>query len=281
MDSEDLLGKWFKANPEKRQDIFLASKFGIQMDPSGSLKFDSSPEYCRKCITKSLSRLGLDYIDLYYVHRVDGVTPIEKTMEVLVELKKEGKIRHIGLSACSATTLRRAHAVHPITAIQMEYSAFHTAIETPERALLATARELGVAVVAYSPLGRGMLTGAIRGSADLGNSSDFRRPLGLPWFQEGNLEKNMAVVQQLGELAAARGISTSQLCLAWLLAQGDDIFAIPGTRKFERLQENLEAARIVISPEEDKKIREICSHVAGSNSLPQYSESEFGNTPSL
>ncbi|CAK7238647.1 MAG: hypothetical protein STHCBS139747_000065 [Sporothrix thermara] len=279
-DSEDLLCKWFKANPEKRKDVFLSTKFGSKM--SGlSMSLDSSPEYCRASLAKSLSRMGLDYIDLYYVHQIDGKTPIEKTMEPLVEFKKEGKIRHIGLSNCSADTLRRAHAVHPITAVQMEYSLFCAEIESPERRVLATARELGVAIVCFSPLGRGILSGSITKSADLESSGDMRRKFGLPWYQDGNLEKNLEIVAKIGEIAKAKGVTTPQLCLAWLLAQGDDIFPIPGTRSIERLQQNLDSLKVTVTDDEVKQLRELGKQVAGGPILEGLEATRFGDSPAL
>jgi aryl-alcohol dehydrogenase-like predicted oxidoreductase len=154
-DSEDLLGKWFAANPSKRPSIFLATKFGYRRTAKGEHGIDTSPEYARQALERSLTRLGTPYIDLYYLHRLDKVMPIEKTMSALAELKRAGKIRHIGLSECSASALRRAHAVEPVACVQMEYSAFSLDIESPRHALLATARELGISVVAYSPLGTG------------------------------------------------------------------------------------------------------------------------------
>ncbi|CAK7226470.1 hypothetical protein SCUCBS95973_006210 [Sporothrix curviconia] len=280
-DSEDLLGKWFQRNPEKRKDIFLASKFGIDMSNPTQPSVDSSPEYCRKAIAKTLSRLGLDYVDLYYVHRIDGKTPIEKTMEVLVDLKNQGKIRYIGLSACSAASLRRAYAVHPITCIQMEYSLFSHELETPERGVLAAARELGVAIVAFSPLGRGILTGGLTAGSDLEASGDIRRKFGLPWFQEGNLEKNLALVAKIGEMAKAKGATTPQLCLAWLLAQGDDIFAIPGTRKVERLEQNLASLKVTLTADEEKALRALGEQVAGANDRPDHAALNFGDSPEL
>jgi aryl-alcohol dehydrogenase-like predicted oxidoreductase len=150
-DSEEVLGKWFAANPEKRKDIFLATKFGIQALPGGKFAMNSTPEYCRACIERSLKRLGLPYADLYYIHRLDKKTPVEKTIQTLVELKNEGKIKHLGISECSAESLRRAHVIHPITAIQVEYSLLCRDIESPQTQLLQTARELGVAIVCYSP----------------------------------------------------------------------------------------------------------------------------------
>ncbi|ERS99005.1 hypothetical protein HMPREF1624_04200 [Sporothrix schenckii ATCC 58251] len=284
LDSEDLLGKWFARNPEKRAHVFLATKFGIDMTVPTDIKFDSSPAYARQQLAKSLTRLNVAYIDLFYVHRLDGKTPIETTIEALVALKNEGKIRYIGLGACSATSLRRAHAVHPIAAVQTEYSVFSRAIEAaddPKRGILAAARELGVAVVASSPLGRGLLTGGIAGAADLGATGDMRRSFGLPWFQEGNLEANVATVAQIGELAKKKGVTTAQLCLAWLLAQGDDVFAIPGTRKTERLQENLAALRVELTAEEQETLGALGKQVAGGASRPEHVAVNFADSPEL
>jgi aryl-alcohol dehydrogenase-like predicted oxidoreductase len=157
-DNEDLLGKWFQANPSKLNDIFLATKFGVRNFENGAMSVDSSPEYVRQACEKSLSRLGVPTIDLYYCHRLDGKTPVEKTVEAMAQLKQEGKIKYLGLSECSAESLRRAYKVHPITAVQIEYSPWVLDIENPQYRLLEAARELGVAVVAYSPLGRGFLS---------------------------------------------------------------------------------------------------------------------------
>ncbi|KAF2672197.1 Aldo/keto reductase [Microthyrium microscopicum] len=262
-DSEDVIGKWFAANPEKREDIFLATKFGIISDfhnPAG-VPVNSSPEYCKQALDKSLKRLGLPFVDLYYVHRLDGKTPIEKTIEAMVELKDAGKIKYIGLSECSADSLRRAHAVHPITCVQVEYSAFCLAIESPEFNLLKTARELGVAIVAYSPLGNGILTGSLRKSEDFSKPGDLRHH--MPWLKDENLQTNLGIVDKLTELAASKGATTPQLALAWLMAQGDDIFAIPGTKSLDRLKEDLASLDFSISPKEDETIRKLSGQVAG------------------
>lgn len=280
-DSEDLLGKWFAANPGKRENIFLASKFGIRYKTDGSQPpywVDSSPEYCLEAIDESLRRLGLPFVDLYYVHRLDGKTPVEKTMGAMVKLKKEGKVKHIGLSECSATSLRRAHAVHPITAIQVEYSLFALDIESPERKLLDTARELGVAIVAYSPLGNGLLTNTLHTREDVSKPGDLRQM--LPWFSEQNIEQNGQVITEISEMAKAKGVSAAQLALAWLLSQGDDIFPIPGTTKAHRLVENLDSLSVTLSSDEEKELRKISSRVAGVrfNALTPYA---FGDTPSV
>lgn len=278
-DSEDLLGKWFAANPEKRQDIFLATKFGIGLEGGKNHTVDSSPEYCRQAIERSLKRLGLPSVDLYYIHRLDKVTPIEKTIQVMADLKLEGKIGHIGLSECSADSLRRAHAVHPITCVQMEYSPFALDIESPQYRLLDTARELGVAVVAYSPLGKGLLGGAIRNREDFTKPGDMR-PM-LPWFAEENLAKNTAVVDRIAGIAVSKGITTAQATLAWILAQGDDIFAIPGTTKIHRLGENLGSLDVVLTPEEETLIRKVAVDVVGAR-MPDFARPNcFSDTPAL
>lgn len=260
-DSEDLLGKWFAANPDKRADVFLATKYAARMkDPDAAVAadnvlLDTSPEWTKKSCSQALDRLKTDYIDLFYVHRMDGKTPIELTVRAMAELVKEGKIRHIGLSEVSAATLRRAHAVHPITAVQVEYSPFSLEIEDPQIALLSTCRELGIAVVAYSPVGRGMLTGAVRSRADM-DPSDTR--LTIPRFSEENFPKNLALVDKIVDLARARGVTPAQLTLAWLLAQGDDIFPIPGTTNPGRLEENNGGASISLTDEEVATIRKAC-----------------------
>lgn len=239
---------------------------------------DSSPEYCRTAIEKSLKRLGLPYVDLYYVHRLDKVTPIEKTVEAMVALKQEGKIKYLGLSECSADSLRRAHAVHPISCVQVEYSVFCRDIESPQVQLLQTARELGVAIVAYSPLGNGILSGAIRSLEDVSKPGDVRGV--LPWLRKGNIEKNVAVVDQLTEIAKAKGMTTAQLALGWLFAQGDDVFAIPGTSKIHRLEENLASLSFQLSEEEEQSIRQIAQNVAGGR-FQALTGFAFADTPQL
>jgi len=278
-DSEDLLGKWFAANPDKRKDIFLCTKFAIQRDKTpGSHAFsvDTSPEYCRKAIEKSLGRLGLPYVDLYYVHRLDKVTPIEKTMEVLVELKNAGKIKYIGLSDCSAESLRRAHAVHPISCIQVEYNPGQIDIE--KVGLLEAARALGVAIVAYSPLGNGFLGGTLRQKEDFSGPGDPRGV--LPWLNPDNFEKNQLALNEITEIAKEKGVTVAQLTLAWILAQGDDVFAIPGTTKISRLEENLASLSVELSREEERKIREVAQKIAGG-SFHRKTGYSFADTPAL
>ncbi|SPQ27271.1 10c18e08-dcc0-4c06-a1b0-e8d73c247778 [Thermothielavioides terrestris] len=282
-DSEDLLGKWFAANPEKRGHIFLATKFGYRRTAAGEHSIDTSAGYCAEALERSLARLGVAYVDLYYPHRLDKATPIEKTMAALAALKRAGKIRHIGLSECSAAALRRAHAVEPVACVQLEYSAFSLDIEVADPrhgALLATARELGVAVVAYSPLGKGLLGGAIRSVADVSRPGDLRARF-APRFAEENIAANVALVDKLTEIAARKGVTTAQLALAWLLAQGDDIFPIPGTRTPERLAENLAALHVTLTGEEEKAIRQLADKVAGSRLGGILTEYYFGDSPQL
>ncbi|CAF3444471.1 unnamed protein product [Fusarium graminearum] len=279
-DSEELIGRWFKANPEKRDDIFLATKFANKFSEDGSLSIDSTPEYTLSACDKSLKRLGVSSVDLYYCHRLDRKTPIELTVEAMVQLKEAGKIKYLGLSECSATSLRRAHAVHPITAVQMEYSPFSLEIESSQFKLLETARELGVAVVAYSPLGRGLLSGTLRSPADFG-PGDFRAL--LPRFTEENFPKNLALVDKIQEIAKAKGVTASQLTLAWLLAQGDDIFPIPGTTRQDRLVENLDSCKVKLSDEEKKAVRSAVDNaeVVGGRYPEAMSSSNFADTPAL
>ena len=278
-DSEVLIGKWFAANPDKRKDVFLCSKFGYKIVPGAPHAVDSTPEYCHQAIEKTLNRLGVPFVDLYYIHRLDLVTPIEKTMRAMVELKTQGKIKYIGLSECSAESLRRAHAVHPITCVQMEYSPFFLGIESPKYRLLEAARELGVALVAFSPLGKGILGGTIRTQEDVKKPGSMRSH--LPWFGEETLEKNIAVVDKITELAQKKGATTAQLTLAWILAQGDDFFAIPGTTKQHRLEENLGALALTLNSEEEKEVRKRAEGVEGLR-LPEYGlKFSYADTPPL
>ncbi|KAI1420263.1 NADP-dependent oxidoreductase domain-containing protein [Xylaria sp. FL1777] len=256
-DSEDTIGKWFKLHPERRADIFLATKFALSFDAAGGIKIDSSPEYCRQCIEKSLKRLGVDYIDLYYMHRADPKVPIENTMNALKELVNEGKIKYIGLSEVSSATLRRAHAVHPIHAVQLEYNPWTLDIEGPSGThILDTCKELGVSIFAYSPLGRGIMTGRFRSAKDFG-ADDVRST--LPRYQGENFQKNLKLVDQFAEVARRKGCTSGQLVLAWLLAQGDNIFVIPGTKKTGYLEENFAASEVTLTEEEEKLLRKLVS----------------------
>nr|XP_023907939.1 aldo-keto reductase yakc [NADP(+)]-like [Quercus suber]POF16489.1 aldo-keto reductase yakc [nadp(+)] [Quercus suber] len=280
-DSEDLLGAWFKRNPGKRDTIFLASKFANCVNKeTGERWVDSSPEYCRKACETSLSRLGVSHVDLYYAHRLDGKTPVEKTMQELKKLKQEGKIKYIGLSECSSESLRRACSVEHVDAVQIEYSPFSLDIESAQIGLLKTARELGVAIVAYSPIGRGMLGGSIRSPSDF-EEGDFRK--NAPRFSEENFPKNLQLVDTITAIAKKRNVTASQLTLAWLLAQGDDIFPIPGTTNLNRVEENLGALHIKLSREEELEIRKACeaAEVAGSRYPEGFAKALFADTPPL
>ncbi|KAJ5708103.1 NADP-dependent oxidoreductase domain-containing protein [Penicillium malachiteum] len=279
-DSEDVVGEWVKRSGN-RNDIFLATKFGIQMDRTTyKITVRSDPEYVKAACEKSLKRLGVDVIDLYYCHRVDEVTPIEKTVEAMVELKNEGKIRYLGLSEVSAATLRRAHAVHPITALQIEYSPFALDIESPKIDLLNTCRELGIAVVAYSPIGRGLLTGKIQKFEDI-PQNDFRRT--LPKYQPEHFPKILELVEGLKKVADAHGATSSQVTLAWLLAQGPEIIPIPGTRSPQRIDENTNAALIKLTDKEVQDIRQLIqrTEVEGDRYTPGTGINVIADTPAL
>ena len=238
--NEELLGRAIKG---RRSEVFLATKFGILRDPKDPTVrgFDSSPAYVRSAVEGSLRRLGVATIDLYYQHRVDPKVPIEDTVGALAELVRAGKVRYIGLSEASAATLERAHRVHPITALQSEYSLWS---RDPEAEVLAACRRLGVAFVPYSPLGRGFLTGAIARPEDFA-ADDYRRS--SPRFQGDNFARNLALVDKVKAFAAEIGCTPAQLALAWVLAQGDDIVPIPGTKRRRYLDENIGALAIRLS----------------------------------
>ncbi|KAJ5778324.1 NADP-dependent oxidoreductase domain-containing protein [Penicillium odoratum] len=277
-DSEDIVGEWFQRSG-KRNDIFLASKFGLIMDPvTRRATIRSDPEYAKTACDKSLQRLKVDVIDLYYCHRVDERTPIEKTVQAMVELKNEGKIRNIGLSEVSAASLRRAYAVHPIAALQMEYSPFALDIEKNE--LLQTCRELGVTVVAYSPIGRGLLTGQIQRYEDF-DENDWRRY--LPKYAPDHFPKILELVDGLKKVAQAHGSTPSQISIAWLLAQGSDIIPIPGTRSSDRMEENTKSALIQLTDEEVKHIRSLVerTEVQGDRYLAAMGVNVVADTPPL
>lgn len=238
--NEELVGK---AIAGRRASVVLATKFGLVSHAgAGPMTIDSSPANIRTAVEGSLKRLGTDYIDLYYQHRVDPNTPIEDTVGTLAELVAEGKVRHIGLSEAGAETIRRAHAVHPITALQSEYSLW---TRDPEAEILPLTRELGIGFVAYSPLGRGFLTGALRSTDHLA-ADDFR--LKNPRFSPENLAQNLQIVDEVEAVAAEAGCTPAQLALAWLLAQGNDIAPIPGTKRVTRLEENAAADAIDLTP---------------------------------
>jgi len=241
--NEELLGRFLKG---RRQKVELATKFGFVRDPNDPSKLgvDGSPANVRRAIEGSLKRLQTDFVDLYYLHRVDAKTPIEETVGAMAKLLKEGKVRHLGLSEASPETLRRAHAVHPIAALQTEYSLW---TRDPEDGVLAAARKLGVGFVAYSPLGRGFLTGQIKRFEDL-EPGDVRRQ--HPRFQGENFAKNLELVTRVEATARSKGVTPSQLALAWVLAQGPDIVPIPGTKKRKYLEENAAADEVKLSAED-------------------------------
>ncbi|MBN3342476.1 aldo/keto reductase [Pectobacterium brasiliense] len=241
--NELLLGKAIKG---KREQVFLATKFGIIRDPANpnARGVCGKPDYIRRAVEGSLTRLGTDVIDLYYQHRIDPTVPIEETVGTLAELVQEGKIRYIGLSEASATTLERAHRVHPITALQSEYSLWTRDMEAE---ILPTCERLGIGFVPYSPLGRGFLTGAIRSPDDLA-ADDFRRT--NPRFSGENFGKNLQLVEKINQLAQEKQVTPSQLALAWVLAQGEHIVPIPGTKRRRYLEENVSALDVTLTKEE-------------------------------
>jgi aryl-alcohol dehydrogenase-like predicted oxidoreductase len=261
--NEELVGRAIKG---KRDQVVLATKFGIVRDPSNPnvRGVSGKPEYVKKSCEGSLQRLGVEYIDLYYQHRVDPNTPIEETVGALAELVKEGKIRHIGLSEAAADTLRRAVKVHPIAALQTEYSLW---TRDPEEEILATCRELGIGFVAYSPLGRGFLTGQFKAFEDLA-ADDYRRF--SPRFQGENFQKNLDLVKEVEEIAREKKCQPSQLALAWVLAQGDDIVPIPGTKRRKYLEENAAAADLKLTSEDLRRLSEVFP--AGAASGLRYPE---------
>ncbi len=246
--NEVLLGKALKG---RRDEAFIATKFGINRQPDGSAITDGSPANVRRAVEGSLSRLGVDHIDLYYQHRIDPNTPIEETVGAMAELVKEGKVRFLGLSEAAPATLRRAHAEHPITALQTEYSLWS---RDPEDELLGVVRELGIGFVPYSPLGRGFLSGEIKSIDDLA-PDDFRRT--NPRFAGDNFQKNLDLVAAVGAIAADKGVTAAQLALAWVLAQGEDLVPIPGTRRISTLEQNAAAADIVLTPDDLARIEAV------------------------
>jgi aryl-alcohol dehydrogenase-like predicted oxidoreductase len=241
--NEILLGR---ALGDRRHEAIIATKFGIVRDPSDPTKrrINGRPDYVHQACDASLGRLGTDHIDLYYQHRVDPDTPIEETVGAMAELVQLGKVRYLGLSEAAPATIRRAHAVHPITALQTEYSVWS---RDPEREILPTLRELGIGFVPYSPLGRGFLTGAVR-SVDQLDDDDFRRF--QPRFQGDNLAANIAVVERIDALAAAKSCTPAQVALAWVHAQGRDLAPIPGTKRRRYLEDNIGALDVVLSQED-------------------------------
>lgn len=244
--NERLLGRAIR---DRRDEVVIATKFGISGPSQSSTRvFDGSPENVRRSAEGSLQRLGTDHIDLYYQHRIDPEVPIEDTVGALAELIAEGKIRHYGLSEAGPATIRRAHAVHPVTAVQSEYSLW---TRDPETEVLATLRELGIGLVPYSPLGRGFLTGTLRNPETLA-ADDFRRT--NPRFVGEHLVANLRIVDEVEEIAREVQATPAQIALAWLLAQGDDIAPIPGTTKIARLEENVAADALVLSTEQIERL---------------------------
>ncbi|MEG3990517.1 aldo/keto reductase [Microcoleus sp. S28C3] len=241
--NEELVGKAIK---DCRDRVIIATKFGNVRGSDGSfLGVNGKPEYVRSCCDASLKRLGVDTIDLYYQHRVDPNTPIEETVGAMAQLVQAGKVRYLGLSEAASATIRRAHAVHPISALQTEYSLWS---REPESEILPTCRELGIGFVPYSPLGRGFLTGKIK-SLDTLSEGDYRAQR-YPRFQDDNLQQNLDLVEQIEQIAAAKGIKAGQLALAWVLAQGEDIVPIPGTKRRTYLEENIAAAAVTLTQAE-------------------------------
>src|SRR4051812_40286616 len=254
--NEELMGR---AIADRRDEVVLATKFGIMFDPADPQKrgINGKPEYVREACEGSLQRLGVEHIDLYYQHRVDADTPIEETVGAMAELVEQGKVRYLGLSEAGPETLRRACAVHPISALQTEYSLWS---REPEDEILPTCRELGIGFVAYSPLGRGFLTGAIRSIDDLAED-DFRRS--SPRFQGENFQRNLDLVAEVGRLADEKGVTPAQLALAWVLAQGEDIVPTPGTRSRARLEENAAAADVELTDDELRRIADALPEATG------------------
>ena len=261
--NERLVGR---ALAGRRDEVVLATKFGNERREDGSwVRINGRPEYVRAACEASLSRLGVEHFDLYYQHRVDKTVPIEETVGAMAALVSEGKVRYLGLSEASPATIRRAHAVHPITALQTEYSLWS---RDPEEEILPTVRELGIGFVAYSPLGRGFLAGRFRGPDDLRDESDFRRR--HPRFQEDNLARNLELLGHLEEIARDKSVTPAQLALAWVLHRGADVVPIPGTKKRRYLEENAAAAAIALSDEELARLDEALP--PGVTAGPRYAD---------
>ena len=257
--NEELVGRALKG---KRDQVVLATKFGIVRDPTNPnvRGVNGKPDYVKKCCEGSLQRLGVEHIDLYYQHRVDPKTPIEETVGAMAELVKGGKVSYLGLSEAGEKTLRRAVKVHPIAALQTEYSLW---TRDPEEEILAACRELGIGFVAYSPLGRGFLTGQFKKFEDLG-ADDYRRL--SPRFQGENFRKNLDLVKKVQEMARERNCQPSQLALAWVLAQGDDIVPIPGTKRRKYLEENAAAVDLKLTPDDLRRLNQVFPSGAASGS---------------
>jgi aryl-alcohol dehydrogenase-like predicted oxidoreductase len=259
LDTADMYGPFTneelisRAIAGRREEVVLATKFGNERRKDGGwVGVNGRPEYVRSACEASLARLGVDYIDLYYQHRVDKTVPIEETVGAMSTLVREGKVRYLGLSEASPATIRRAHTVHPITALQTEYSLWS---RDPEKEILPVVRELGIGFVAYSPLGRGFLAGRFRSASDLGDESDARRSH-HPRFSADNLTRNLELLGRLEEIAHEKGVTPAQLALAWVLHQGPGVVPIPGTKKRRYLEENVAAAAITLSDDELARLDE-------------------------
>ena len=261
--NEELVGRAIRG---KRHRVVIATKFGIlrDSDAPGFRGISGKPEYVKQACEASLRRLGIDCIDLYYQHRVDPETPIEETVGAMAELVRAGKVRYLGLSEAGADTIRRAHAVHPITALQSEYSLW---TRDPEDKVLGVCRELGIGFVPYSPLGRGFLTGQIKRFEDLA-ADDYRRT--APRFQGENFQRNLDLVSQVSEIAAEKRCTPAQLALAWVLAQGEDIVPIPGTKRRKYLRENVDALDVMLNADDLERIDEVApKDVAAGSRYPE------------
>jgi aryl-alcohol dehydrogenase-like predicted oxidoreductase len=258
LDTADMYGPFTneilvgRAIADRRDRVVIATKFGNERAPDGTrIRVNGTPEYVRSACEGSLQRLGVDHIDLYYQHRVDKSVPIEETVGAMAELVQQGKVRYLGLSEAAPATVRRAHAVHPISALQTEYSLW---TRDPEEEILPTVRELAIGFVAYSPLGRGFLSGRYRSPEDF-DADDFRRH--HPRFQGENFERNLQLVDRVREIAEEKGVTPGQLALAWVLHQGKDIVPIPGTKRVKYLEENVAAADIHLTEEDLRRLDEI------------------------
>ncbi len=267
--NEELVGR---AITGRRDDVVLATKFALSRGPDG-MRIDGRPEYVRACIDASLRRLDTDRIDLYYQHRVDPTVPIEDTVGAMAELVQAGKVRHLGLSEASARSLERAAAVHPITAVQSEWSLWTRDVEAE---VAPTARRLGIGLVPFSPLGRGFLTGAITSPDDFG-PDDFRR--GNPRFQGDNFDRNLRLVDAVRSLAVSKGCTTGQLALAWVLAQGDDVVPIPGTKRRTYLEENLGATDVDLSAEDLERLAAIAPPGVAAGERYAQAAYAYGDSP--
>jgi aryl-alcohol dehydrogenase-like predicted oxidoreductase len=256
--NEELIGRVFRG---RMGELTIATKWGPLRDPKTGMPtgVDGSPANCRRACEGSLERLGVETIDLYYLHRVDTAVPIEESVGAMADLVKEGKVRYLGLSEASADTIRRAAKVHPIAALQSEYSIFSRDVESE---IVPTCREVGTGLVPYSPLGRGMLTGAIRSKGDFADPMDFRAAM-QPRFQGANLDANLQLVAEIESVARECGCTPAQVALAWVLARGDDVVPIPGTTRLENLQQNVGALEVALTADQSARLGALADRVAG------------------